>query len=87
MKATWSNRHSYVTVTAAGARIIAHELYHVIAQTSDHGRDGVSKPCFGVSDLLAERFAFEQTALAKLKAADSPAESPAAVSGDVLSGR
>jgi hypothetical protein len=71
----------------AMARVVAHELYHMIVGTKDHTVDGVSKPCFNMTDLTAERFVFEPAVLAKFRqtiaaplteiVADSPTDTPA----------
>jgi hypothetical protein len=34
------------------ARVLVHELYHVLAGTRQHGRDGVTKPALSPQDLL-----------------------------------
>jgi hypothetical protein len=49
------------------ARVIAHELYHVLMRTTDHSRNGVSRSCFSTADLVSERFTFEDTVLAQLR--------------------
>jgi len=49
------------------ARVIAHELYHIVMRTTDHSRTGVSRSCFSTADLVAERFAFESTTLAQMR--------------------
>ena len=41
-------------------RILSHELYHVLAQTSHHASCGVAKSAFSVADLLADEFEFEK---------------------------
>ena len=51
----------------AAARVLAHELFHMLAQTKSHGVHGVSKACFGVTDLTAERFDFDSGTLALLR--------------------
>ena len=51
----------------AMGRLVAHELYHVLAQTRDHADAGVGKPCFTASDLVMDRFEFESVALARLR--------------------
>jgi len=51
----------------AMARVVAHEFYHVLMRTTEHGRSGVARSCFSTSDLLTERFEFEGTALARLR--------------------
>jgi hypothetical protein len=53
----------------AMARLIAHELYHIILCTRDHGAAGISRPAFSASDLLTDRFDFEPATLAKLRPA------------------
>jgi hypothetical protein len=39
-------------------RVLAHELFHVFADTDKHGRDGVSKTTYTRKDLLTEGFEF-----------------------------
>jgi len=51
----------------AVARVVAHELYHVVTGSRDHGHEGVAKPRFTVPDLLNEIFDFDAVALAKLR--------------------
>ena len=50
------------------ARLLAHEFFHVLAETEEHTPGGVSKTAFTVADLLAERIAFHEDALALLRA-------------------
>ena len=50
----------------AMARIVAHELYHVLSKDHGHAQDGVAKPAFATSDLLANRFEFASPALDRL---------------------
>jgi hypothetical protein len=51
----------------AAARVLAHELFHMIAQTTTHGSRGVSKSCFGVSELTADRFEFDSVTVARMR--------------------
>jgi hypothetical protein len=51
----------------AMARVVAHELYHVLMRTTEHTRLGVARSCFSTSDLLTERFEFEGATLARLR--------------------
>ena len=73
----------------AVARLLAHELYHIILNTPEHGRDGVAKECFAVSDLLTGHFEFEQTVLARFhhSPTEHEASGPGEVAGDAASGR
>jgi hypothetical protein len=48
------------------ARVIAHELYHIVAQTTDHAEAGVAKPSFSSEDLMTERFDFSHASLERL---------------------
>jgi hypothetical protein len=51
----------------AMARVVAHELYHVLLGSRDHGHQGVSKASFTTANLLDELFDFDVSALAKLR--------------------
>jgi hypothetical protein len=41
-------------MAGAVARVLVHEWIHVARQSAEHGRNGITKPSFGVSDLLGE---------------------------------
>lgn len=41
------------------ARVVAHELYHIFANTAHHGSCGVGKAAYTVQELLSEDFQFE----------------------------
>ena len=43
----------------AVARVVAHELYHIFANTSHHGSCGVGKSAYTVQELLSDDFQFE----------------------------
>ncbi len=63
----------------AMARVAAHELYHVLLRTTEHGRTGVARSCFTAADLLSERFEFEGATLGRLRRGpETVAESGAA---------
>ena len=42
----------------AMGRVLAHELFHVFANTGQHGREGVAKTSHNRRDLVADRFEF-----------------------------
>jgi len=42
------------------ARVLAHEFYHMLANTRKHGRSGVAKPVLEPRDLVAGRLQLEQ---------------------------
>jgi hypothetical protein len=48
------------------ARLLAHEFYHILAQTDIHAPSGIAKARFSTADLLAEHFDFEALALERL---------------------
>ena len=48
------------------ARLLAHEFYHILAQTDDHAASGIAKARFSTADLLADHFDFETFALNRL---------------------
>ena len=47
------------TYGRAVARVLAHELYHIFANTAKHGACGVAKASYTVQELLSEDFQFE----------------------------
>jgi hypothetical protein len=52
-------------------RVIAHELYHVVAQTTEHAEAGIAKPSFSLQDLIAEKIRFNPASLERLRPAPS----------------
>jgi hypothetical protein len=40
------------------ARVLSHELYHVLARTTGHAREGVAKPSLAGADLSSAYLAF-----------------------------
>jgi hypothetical protein len=51
----------------AVARLLAHELYHMLLHTSDHTKNGITKSHMSAGDLLLDRLEFEPTALTRLQ--------------------
>jgi hypothetical protein len=47
------------TFGRALGRVLAHELYHIFANTTHHGSDGVGREFYSVQDLLSAGFQFE----------------------------
>jgi hypothetical protein len=54
-------------------RVLAHELYHVVAQTGEHSHYGTGKAAVSSAELLADRFEFDSDSLHRLR---QPAEEP-----------
>jgi len=70
------------------ARVAAHEIYHIVAQTAEHQEKGVAKASFSARDLTAARFDLDTWALTLMHppsmaqvAGSSIAESESAESG------
>jgi hypothetical protein len=60
-------------------RVVAHELYHIFANTQHHGSEGVGKAAYSVQNLLSEDFQFgdkESLALLTSKAHEILANTP-----------
>jgi hypothetical protein len=56
----------------AVARVVAHELYHIFANTQHHGSDGVGKSAYSVQELLSDGFQFEEHEGRALRATTPP---------------
>ncbi len=56
-------------------RLVAHELYHFVAQTKGHAIAGISQSSVSARDLISDQFTFGEEALAKLRAG-APAGEP-----------
>jgi hypothetical protein len=50
------------------ARIIAHELFHILAQTDEHTSTGVTQAKLSFENLLADRFELSSDSLLRLQA-------------------
>lgn len=55
----------------AAARIIAHELYHVLSDAQQHTPSGITKDQFSAQDLLSSEFGFSAVALRAFPQQDS----------------
>jgi hypothetical protein len=54
------------------ARIIAHEIYHIMGETTEHQTRGVAKASFSVRDLMAEDFSFDHSSIAQMRPGPLP---------------
>ena len=61
------------------ARTIAHEIYHILAQTTGHDKSGIAKASLSLSDLFSSQFDFNPESLRRMEAPPSPR-----ISKDVL---
>lgn len=69
------------------ARLMAHELYHVIGQNRGHARGGVAEPSFTVAELLSDHFEFSESTLGELQASPNLAEYSGRIDSDDASGK
>jgi hypothetical protein len=69
------------------ARLMAHELYHVIGQTHDHAHSGVAESSFTVAELLSDNFEFTETTLSELHASPDVGEYSEQTDSDGASGK
>jgi hypothetical protein len=53
------------------ARVIAHELYHIIGRTPVHRNSGIAKAAFSVRDLLNPEVQFDIGSIVQMKHARS----------------
>ena len=49
------------------ARVIAHELYHIIVGTTEHQETGVAKAAFSARDLTDARFEFDNFSISRMR--------------------
>jgi hypothetical protein len=49
------------------ARVLAHELYHVLASTESHVRKGVAQPALSAEDLIADQLQFNDAELDRMR--------------------
>ena len=55
-------------VGRALGRVIAHEVYHIVARTAEHHDTGVAKPVFSAWDLKDPRFEFDRWSVNRMGA-------------------
>ena len=57
----------HAAIGRAVARLMAHEIYHIMGQTTGHQDKGVAKASFSLHDLTADRFDFDVWSLAQMR--------------------
>src|SRR5262249_35999411 len=48
-------------------RVVAHEIYHIVAHTTEHHYTGVAKASFSTHDLTASRFEFDSWTISRMR--------------------
>jgi hypothetical protein len=56
------------------ARVLAHELYHILTQSENHADSGVAKAALSIADLTDNRFEFDGAALGLIQASRAAPE-------------
>ena len=71
------------------ARVAAHEIYHIVAQTAEHQERGVAKPSFSSRDLTAARFELDSWSLDLMRLKPVPVQvtAPTSEESNLLSER
>ena len=61
------------------ARVMAHEIYHIVAQTTAHAESGIGKTVLSIADLTANTFDLNPDSLRRMQPAlcPNPSVSPA----------
>jgi hypothetical protein len=54
------------------ARTIAHEIYHILGQTTGHDKSGIAKASLSLSDLFSSQFDFNPESLRRMQSPASP---------------
>ena len=73
--AAMGNQTPSVIMGRALAHLIGHELYHIIAKTTEHQHAGIAKAVFTFQDLVSPGLEFDFTAQVKMRAPPSIARS------------
>ena len=63
--------HSDILFGRALARVLAHELYHILAGTKSHAHDGIAQPALSGSNLIRDHLEFGEAELERMRPADS----------------
>ena len=56
----------------AAARVLAHEIYHVLTGNRKHAAEGIAAECLSGKQLLADRFDLDDRSLALMRPTASP---------------
>ena len=70
-------KRSNALLGRAIGRVLSHEFFHILANTTGHGRDGIARHSLTASQLISEKLSFEtaESNLMRLKmAASGPPE-------------
>jgi hypothetical protein len=71
-----SPRYREAAFGRALARVLAHELYHILARTTHHDTCGVARSAYTAAELLAPRFRFEPSEAKAMRSMRPEPEAP-----------
>lgn len=57
----------FESIGRALARVVAHEIYHIVSKSTDHHDTGVAKAVFSARDLTNPRFDLDAWSLARMR--------------------
>ena len=81
--AVWGKRRDVDRLLGrAWARVLAHELYHVLANTSSHGGGGIAQPRFSSRELLDDNMEFNIEDVEKMRPPAGDHNLPSTASAD-----
>jgi hypothetical protein len=66
LTSTEPNRRNFVFGRAIG-RVLAHELYHVLAKTKHHGSGGLGEAAYSSQELAADEFDFQDKEVQRIR--------------------
>jgi hypothetical protein len=66
------SRSESAVVGRALARVVGHEIYHIVAQTTEHHAKGLAKASFSVRDLTANPFDLDALSVQRMRASLIP---------------
>jgi hypothetical protein len=58
---------SNILLGRAMGRVLAHELYHIVADTAEHGRDGAAQPALSARELTSGQLEFRPSDVEAIK--------------------
>ena len=79
---TWPQPEREEAYARAVARVLAHELYHIFANTRHHAGYGIAKAAYSVQELLARSFEFDKRDCDALRTYRVRLELQASMTGD-----
>ena len=61
------SRAGSVVLGRALGRLAAHEIYHIVAQTTEHQDSGIAKAAFSIRDLTTPQFEFDAWSVGRMR--------------------